>query len=246
MVQQLLPSLLAAPIAFGHRGARAHARDNTIESFRLALTLGATGLESDVWVTADGVAVLDHDGEVKIGRRRRAIPDLARDQLPDHVPTLTEFLMLIDDRTHVALDLKHPGAGQVVLAVVREARPDVIGRLWLHDPDVESLSALRGLDADVRLVNSTRITKMKEGPERRAATLAALGIDGVNLHHTDWHGGLTTLFHRFERVAFGWDLQFEEQLRPCLRMGIDGVFSDHVDVMVDAFRAELGAIPSEL
>ena len=29
------------------------------------------------------------------------------------------------------------------------------------------------------------------------------------MHHTDWTGGLTTLFHRFDRVAFGWDMQFE-------------------------------------
>ncbi len=82
---------------------------------------------------------------------------------------------------------------------------------------------------------------MKEGPERRAAILSAAGIDAVNLHHTDWTGGLTTLFHRFRRVCFGWDMQFEHLLRPALRMGIDGVFSDHVDVMVDAFRAELGS-----
>ncbi len=83
---------------------------------------------------------------------------------------------------------------------------------------------------------------MKEGPERRAATLAAEGIDAVNLHHSDWSGGLTTLFHRFERVCFGWDMQFEHVMRPALRMGIDGIFSDHVDVMVDAFTAELGRV----
>ena len=52
--------------------------------------------------------------------------------------------------------------------------------------------------------------------------------------------------HRFERAAFGWDMQFDHQLRPALRMGLDGVYSDHVDTMVDAFKAELGAIPSEL
>ena len=31
-------------------------------------------------------------------------------------------------------------------------------------------------------------------------------------------------------------MQFEHVIRPALRMGIDGVFSDHVDVMVDAFQ----------
>ena len=59
-----LPSLQHPPIGFAHRGARAHAPENTIEAFTLALRLGATGLESDVWSTADGEAVLDHDGVI--------------------------------------------------------------------------------------------------------------------------------------------------------------------------------------
>ena len=33
-----------------------------MEAFRLALRLGSTGLESDVWLSADGVPILDHRG----------------------------------------------------------------------------------------------------------------------------------------------------------------------------------------
>ncbi|MCB1039054.1 MAG: glycerophosphodiester phosphodiesterase, partial [Acidimicrobiales bacterium] len=66
----LLPSRLDPPLGFAHRGARAHARENTLEAFSLALRLGATALESDVWLTADGIPVLDHDGVVG-GRLRR-------------------------------------------------------------------------------------------------------------------------------------------------------------------------------
>src|SRR5204863_9540292 len=86
-----LPSLIHPPIAFGHRGARAHAPENTLESFRLALRLGATGLESDVWRTADGEIVLDHDGVVRAGIRRRSIAEVRRSELPDHIPTMAEL-----------------------------------------------------------------------------------------------------------------------------------------------------------
>ena len=72
-MQQRLPSLLDPPIAFAHRGAKAHAPENTIEAFTLALRLGATGLESDVWLTSDGVPVLDHDGVVRARLRSRPI-----------------------------------------------------------------------------------------------------------------------------------------------------------------------------
>ncbi|MFV0306689.1 MAG: glycerophosphodiester phosphodiesterase [Desertimonas sp.] len=245
-MQQLLPSLLPRPIAFGHRGARAHAPDNTIESFRLALTLGATGIESDVWLTADGVAVLDHDGVVRVGRRRRKIGEVDQGQLPAHVPELARVAALCAEGIHLSLDLKDGAAGPAAIAAVRETAPGLLPRLWLCHPDLDALRALRPVEPSVKLVNSTRLTKIKEGPERRAANLAAAGIDGINLHRTDWNGGLTTLFHRFELTAFGWDLQDDDQLRTGVRMGLDGLYSDHVDRMVDAFKSELGAIPAEL
>ncbi|NBR92892.1 MAG: glycerophosphodiester phosphodiesterase, partial [Actinobacteria bacterium] len=50
-------------------------------------------------------------------------------------------------------------------------------------------------------------------------------------------GGLVTLAHRFERLAFAWDAQFEPVLTALLRMGADAIFSDWVDRMVDAARA---------
>lgn len=240
-MQQRLPSLLARPIAFAHRGARAHAPENTLEAFTLALRLGATGLESDVWLTSDGVPVLDHDGVVRVGRRRkRAIRDLQRADLPEHVPALVDLLERCGHDYDLSLDLKDVAAGPVVIDVVREVAPTMLPRLWLCDEDVGRLQALRPVDPDVRLVNSTRLKRMKEGPERRAAVLAELGIDAVNMHHTDWTGGLTTLFHRFQRFCLAWDLQFEHLIRPIVRMGMDGIFSDHVDRMVDAITAELG------
>jgi glycerophosphoryl diester phosphodiesterase len=241
-VQQRLPSLLERPIAFAHRGARAHARENTLEAFELGLRLGATGLESDVWLTSDGVPVLDHDGVVRVGRRKRSIGQLRRDDLPDHVPALGDLLARCGIDYHLSLDLKDVRAGAAVITTIRHTAPEMLPRLWLCDHDVELLARLREVDPEVKLVNSTRLNRLREGPERRAATLSARGIDAVNLHHTDWNGGLSTLFHRFNRVCFGWDMQFEHVLRPALRMGLDGVFSDHVDTMVDAFVAELGAV----
>jgi glycerophosphoryl diester phosphodiesterase len=78
---------------------------------------------------------------------------------------------------------------------------------------------------------------MELGPERRAADLAAAGIDAVNLRVREWTGGLVTLFHRFEVHAFAWDVQHRHELAQTLDMGIDAVYSDHVDRMSDAISA---------
>lgn len=229
------------PIGFAHRGASAHAPENTIEAFALARRLGATGLESDAWRTADGEVVLDHDGVVRMGLRRRPVGEVARSALPASVPTLSELYEACGTDIEVSLDVKDPAAAEAIVATARNAGGDAVGRLWLCSPDWELAASWRPLDADVHLVDSTRLRRIRGGPERRAARLAEVGVDALNLHWSDWTGGLTTLVHRFGRYAFGWGAQHRRQLDELLSIGIDGVFSDHVDRMADALeQREIG------
>ncbi len=186
-----------------------------------------------MWLTADGVAVLDHDGKVKVGRRSRPIGSLDRAALPAHVAPLEDLYAECGTGFELSLDVKDPEAASTVAAVARAAGDDAPGRLWLCHPDWELLAGWRKDLHDVRLVDSTKLRAMRQGPERRAAQLSAAGIDAVNLHYQEWTGGLTTLFHRFGVLGFGWDAQHERILRNLVNMGIDGVFSDHVDRMVD-------------
>ncbi|MEZ5203889.1 MAG: glycerophosphodiester phosphodiesterase [Acidimicrobiales bacterium] len=230
----LLPSRLDPPLGFAHRGARAHARENTLEAFSLALRLGATALESDVWLTADGIPVLDHDGVVGGRLRRRPISEVERADLPPHIPTVADLLSELGTGFDLSLDVKDPKAGPPTVAVAMAADPTMPARLWMCDQSHDRLVALREVSPHVRLVDSTRLRRIKEGVERRAARLQELGIDALNMHHSDWSGGLTTLVHRFSVLAFGWDAQFDRNLDDLLRMGIDAVYSDHVDRMVDA------------
>ena len=232
------PRLRSEPIGFAHRGASAHAPENTLEAFELAVRLGAGGLESDVWLTADGVPVLDHDGVVGSRFRRRAISTVDRASLPAHVPSLAELYDAVGTEHELSLDIKDPDALDAVLATARAAGGDAPGRLWLCHHDWELVASWRRRDDDVRLVDSTRLRRLREGPEPRAAALARVGIDAVNLHGTDWSGGLTTLFHRFDLLCFGWDAQLPRVLQELLEVGCDGVYSDHVDRMVDAIALD--------
>jgi glycerophosphoryl diester phosphodiesterase len=230
-----LPSLRRPPLGFAHRGARAHAPENTLDAFRLAQRLGATGLESDVWLTADGVPVLDHDGVV--GRVRRVpIGRLHRSDLPGTIPTLGDLYEACGTGLDLSLDVRDPAATAEVLAVAR-ATPGAEERLWLCHPDWQVLATWRPLSTRAKLVDSTRLKHMVGGPERRASQLADAGIDAVNLHHTDWNGGHIALFHRFGIHALAWDCQHDRVLDEMLDAGVDGVFSDHVDRMMDAINS---------
>lgn len=224
-----LPSLRRPPIGFAHRGARAHAPENTLEAFRLALRLGATGLESDVWLTADGVAVLDHDGVVGSRLRRRSIAETPRRDLPDHIPTLADLYDACGPSVELSLDVKDPAAAPEVVATARDAGAE--GFLWLCHPDLATVASWRDLSPSARLVHSTWSTRLGMSNEAHAAEMARRNIDAVNFHHTQWTGGTIALYHRFGRYALGWDAQFERIIDELLDAGIDGVFSDRSDLL---------------
>jgi glycerophosphoryl diester phosphodiesterase len=218
-------------ITFAHRGGMAHAPENTIEAFTNGLELGATGLESDVWVAGDGQPVLVHDERFRrclrrISVSRHTAPELARYS----VPRLEDLFETLGNGFELSLDLKDPNAAGPTVEVVR--RHGVPERTWLCVGSVGFLTQLRSEYPDVKLVQSRRREKIGGSIERHAAKLAELGIDAMNMHHTDWTAGLVALFHRFEIRAFAWDLQHVRQLRDALAMGVDAVYSDRVDRMV--------------
>ena len=235
-MQQRLPSLLNEPILFAHRGASAYSPENTLESFSLALKLGATGLESDIWATRDGVLVLDHDGVVKSRLRSKPIAEFDKSSLPSHLPSLEQLLQHCGTQYQISLDIKDPVVFETIEQTVANIDESMLERMWLCHPSSELLMSKRDSILNCKLVDSTRLGKIKEGPERRAANLAAGGIEACNMHHTDWSGGLVALFHRFNIVTFGWDMQHETVLESGIRMGLDGLFSDWPDRMIEASK----------
>jgi glycerophosphoryl diester phosphodiesterase len=156
------------------------------------------------------------------------IADLERRELPEHIPTLAEFYDHVGTTHPVSLDVKDPAAFDAVVDAARNAGGVAEENLWLCHWSYEQLRGWRE-HTSARLVDSTRLSKIKEGTERRANELRNLGIDAVNLRLTDWNGGLVTLFHRYDRIAFGWDAQHHRQIASLIDAGIDGVFSDHSD-----------------
>lgn len=221
-------------IGFAHRGASAHARENTLEAFALAVDMGASGLESDVWLSADGVAVLDHDGVVRGPDGEVAIREVARADLPGWIPTLDGLYAHCGAGLPVSLDVKDPAAVAAVLEVARTHR--ALPRLWLCHPDWRTVAPWRALSEEVRLVDSTRIHRMGEGPAARARVLIDARIDAVNLHHGDWTAAHLAAFQDAGLRAFAWDLQTPEALDAALALGVDAVYSDHVDRMMGAIQ----------
>ncbi len=226
-----------APIGFAHRGARAERRENTLDAFRRALELGATGLETDAWLTADGVAVLDHDGVTGsrwLGRFRPAISGQARADLPDHIPTLRELYAECGTGFELSVDLKGRGVADAILAEAGAA--GAADRLWLCHGDGRVLGSWREAARPARLVESARRGRIPEGLAARAAALKALGIDALNLPVRDWDTQGVDEVHEAGLLAFGWDAQSPRDIDQGLQTGLDGLYSDHVDRLMAAIN----------
>ncbi|MEZ5244296.1 MAG: glycerophosphodiester phosphodiesterase [Acidimicrobiales bacterium] len=223
-----LPPLLDRAILFAHRGARANEREHTLEAFELALRLGATGIQVDAWATRDGVVVLDRSGLVRRFPKRR-IADVDHAEVASSMVTIDDLFDTVHDVPLRVGAADHTSAMAVVAAAERRG---IVDRVWLVHPDLDVLAEWRDAAPLVRLVNLASVEALPMGPERRAAELAAARVDAVALPEGDWSGGLVTLFHRFDVLAFADDAHYERQLVRLIDMGIDGVSGDHVDRMV--------------
>jgi glycerophosphoryl diester phosphodiesterase len=217
--------------AFAHRGGRAHGGDNTLETFREAVVRGATGIETDAWVTADGVVVLDHDGVLREARRvRKPMSAVRRTELPAHIASLEELYDACGTDFDLAIDVRLPDVATAVVDVAVAHGAD--DRLWLVGGAPELLGHWRDHGSRARLAMSVTARERGRATVRRAY---AAGAEALNMRWPWWTRRHVRHVHEAGLLAFGYDAQRRWTLRHCEHIGLDGVFSDHVTRMRDLF-----------
>lgn len=111
---------LPQPVIFAHRGASAHAPENTLAAFELALAQNADAIELDVKLSADGRAVVIHDSTVdRTTGSRGHVKDLSFMQLRsldagsffsekyagEKIPSLEDVFDAVGKRTFINVEL---------------------------------------------------------------------------------------------------------------------------------------------
>lgn len=221
-----LPTLDRGPsLALAEGGASAHEPAHTLQAFELARRLGCDAIATRAASTADGQVVIA-PARVQIGRRRRPLESLTYADLVPPPPRLSDlhvdvawWIEVGDDRSgDEVLDWATGRAATVVHADWR----------WLADR--------RDRSAGVRLVHRSSRRELTTGTERHVADLRAAGIDGLDLPHDDWTGGMVALCHRFGRLAVARGADYDHQLERLVAIGVDVVGSTHVDRVAQAVR----------
>ncbi|HWK45365.1 MAG TPA: glycerophosphodiester phosphodiesterase [Stellaceae bacterium] len=152
------------PRVIGHRGAAAHAPENTLAGFRVAKLLGAAWVEFDVRLTADGRCILLHDDTIERTTDGRGVAaELTLAELAvfdagawfdpkfagETVPTLEEAIDLLAELGLGAnIEIKpHPGAGpataRAVVDILRTNWPASLPAPLLSSFDRTALEAAR-------------------------------------------------------------------------------------------------------
>ncbi len=176
------------PLVLGHRGASAHAPDNTIEAFQLVVDHGADGVELDVRFTADEQIIISHDPDAAgFGVLVERSFDEIREGLP-HVPTLDEAAAVLGDLvinveiknnpSEPDFDPEHQMADRIAAwvadgdrhgrCVVTSFNPDTVARVrFLDDSIVTGLLVDRTADLEDAIPLAASVGHSYIAPHRR-------------------------------------------------------------------------------
>ena len=236
------------PIVFAHRGASAHAPENTLAAFALAAQQGAEAIELDAKLSADGHVVVIHDATVDRTTDGHgsvaALPLAALRKLEagsffsekfrgEHIPTLDEVFETVGKRLFINIELTNyvtPSDGLVEKVGEAVNRHNMGERVLLSSFFPGNLSKAAHL--------------LPEVPRGLLAWRGWLGVWGrsfgfafgayraLHPHIADTSPQQVQRVHRLRRCIHVWTANDETSIRRLHGWGVDGVFTDNPQLAV--------------
>lgn len=222
------------PLLLGHRGSPKQLRENTIASYQAALDAGLDGVEVDVRRLRDGTLVMHHDAHLEDGRN---LNELTRADVPQWLPTMTEFLAWMGD------------TGAFVNIEFKWEKD-----CWQPDDRVyRTLDAVRGLGLGRRVVVSSfnplyLMAARETAPEIERGFLFESDFgtpiittimkvtDSVALHphHPLLDADLMALAGRFGWLVNTWTVNEEAEVKRLTELGVNALIGNYPQVLLTA------------
>jgi glycerophosphoryl diester phosphodiesterase len=199
----------------GHRGAPFLSLENTLSSFEAALDAGATSLECDVHVTADGVPVLCHDPWVETAGRR-LVRDLTKAECSR--PTLAELYEFVRGYA----DRRKAAAAFILdVEVKRYPYEEAIEGLQVKRTEEAVLAVIRTAGMNPAAHSETRVRSFDHRTVRRLCE-AEPALTGVAIVEGTAPVDPVAVVRAAGAQIYGPDFRFldSEQVRQCHAAGI--------------------------
>lgn len=244
-----------ALFCFAHRGARAHAPENTLMAFDLAFDLGAEAIECDVRRTRDGALVIFHDATLqrttdgvgpiaaRTSAELRTLDAGHRWRVRQRVPTLDETLALVFARER-AINLELKAESEPESLATAEAVALALGALSTERRAQVLVSSftLAAVAHIASLVPGLRVAALYGERVWRGRDLLAPAMElGAEAIHPQVDLVTPTLVRAAHAAGLHvnvWTANRWTTLARLLDWGVDGVFSDYPERVIIA-RARL-------
>jgi glycerophosphoryl diester phosphodiesterase len=239
---------LPRPTIFAHRGASAHAPENTLAAFELALAQGADGIELDAKLSADGHVIVMHDATVdrttdSHGRvKDRSLAELrsldagaffAEKYRREKVPALEEVFEALGKRMFVNVELTNyntPGDHLVESVCMLVKKFGLQKQVLFSSFFASNLSKARGLLPEVPrgLLAFTGLL----GAWARSFGFAFGKYQALHPHLKDVTPQQVQRVHRLRRRVHVWTVNTAEDMRRLFHWGVDAIFTDDPQLAV--------------
>ena len=224
------------PLVIGHRGASAHATENTLAAFRRARADGADGVELDVAQCLTGEVVIFHDDTLaRLAGRPEAIGHLSLAALREvrltgggeSIPTLDEALEELDTmlvNVEIKVPITSPGhaLAEATAAVLRRHATGTRALVSSFHPVALALFRVRAPSVPTGLLFGPEQSKpLREAWSRKA-------LRPLALHPSkDLASERTVGAWRREGYAINvWTVDGVEQVSRVAALGVDGIITN--------------------
>lgn len=236
---------------WAHRGASGYAPENTLEAFRLAVEMGADGIELDVHLSRDGELIVIHDETVDRttnGTGRVADLTLAELKALDismgkqgsgtSIPTLREvYALLRGTSLSINVEIKcdivmYEGIWEKLYALEREM--SIEGRVLYSSFNHHVLLEMRRLDPDCRIGLLYECALVE--PWLYAKHLCA---NALHPHYFALRApGVIEGCKQAGIALHPWTVNDPGDIRTLIRSGVESIITNYPD-MAKAIRDEL-------
>jgi glycerophosphoryl diester phosphodiesterase len=241
------------PLVIAHRGDSAHRPENTLASFASALEVGATLVELDVQLTADGEVIVIHDatldrttsgrGDVRgmslaeVREVSAGFPErFGEVWAGERVPTLAEVLGLVRGRARVMIEIKTESVTDAAEDGIAARTVGIVRRLELADRvaiisfDQRALRQLRVLAPEITRGHLFGRTT----PQEVLAQAADAGCSLVMPHKSQLSDELAASVRARGLTLATWVVDEPNELKRLARFGLYGVGSNRPGVLLEA------------